>query len=268
MTSIEKIFTRLPLISAVLVVLLGIALAHLLPAIIAAMLPGVEREQLSIFTRLAVGGGILGLLIKLNWQAWSGINRQIKWHSHWVWAGLPICLVAAFNLFFVHWSLLVFDAPGVFFILIDNLATGVFEEMTLRGLAFVILWRAWHHKPYGIVKAAFGQAMIFGMIHLINLSHGFTVDVIAQVIYANLLGVSFAGLLVFTRSIVPCILAHMLINIVGNLNRTFNPDYVPVPQSIEAYAMLIGLIVLFIFPVGLWQLLNGQKASFEAQPAH
>ncbi|MFT6269116.1 MAG: hypothetical protein ACJAVV_001936 [Alphaproteobacteria bacterium] len=89
-------------------------------------------------------------------------------------------------------------------------------------------------------------------MHLLNLHDGFTIDVVAQVIYATLLGIGFAGIVAYTHTIWTAVLAHNFINMIGSINYTFNPSYVDSPNTAASYLVLIAVIFTLVTLPELW----------------
>lgn len=72
----------------------------------------------------------------------------------------------------------------------------VLEELVYRCLLFRVLERAW---GTGVALAV--QAVVFSLLHLGNIGHGSTGDVMAMLVSVTLLGLLWAGLFVLTRNL-------------------------------------------------------------------
>jgi len=83
------------------------------------------------------------------------------------------------------------------------LLVGLTEEVLFRGLAYSALRRL------GVTRAALGSALIFGLLHLLNVAQGagFVVTVL-QVVYAFALGSAFAAGLEAGGRLTPLVAAH------------------------------------------------------------
>ena len=83
-----------------------------------------------------------------------------------------------------------------------------FEEVAIRGVILILLL-----KRYDKTKAVFFSAFLFGIGHIIGFFLGNDlVSSVIQVLYAFCLGVLFAALVIKTNSLLPGIIAHMIIN--------------------------------------------------------
>ena len=255
MRTLNRLTMAYPVGMTCLLVLLAIVISQLGAVLLTNIVTNIDRATFALFTRYGTALLMITLLWKLNALSESGISKPMnQWGKKWPLATLPMMLVACFNLSGIEWSNLIFSIDKIPFWVFENLATGVFEEVMMRAMAFFILYRAWQHQNNGLLKAAAVQALIFGLLHLINLINGFTIDTIAQVIYATLLGLSFAGVVAYTGSIWPASIVHGLINAVANVNRTFMPNYIETFTSVAVYALFIVLILLVTTLPGLYML--------------
>ena len=83
-----------------------------------------------------------------------------------------------------------------------------FEEVAIRGVILILLL-----KRYDKAKAVFFSALLFGIGHILGFFLGNDlVSSVIQVLYAFCLGVLFAALVIKTNSLLPGIIAHMIIN--------------------------------------------------------
>ncbi|MBT0584812.1 CPBP family intramembrane glutamic endopeptidase [Alteromonas oceanisediminis] len=248
MQSLERFFKNHPLLGAAVTVLVLIIFTQLGAVILGAVHPEIGREYFATVLRLLSGGIVIALMSRLCWLEAGFISTPVhRWGKRWPLAMLPLASLGIVNFFGVEWHTLQFDVATFWFWLIDNASTGVFEETMMRAIAFCILLKAWGNTRAGVYKAAIAQAVIFGLVHLLNLLNGFAVEVVAQVIYATLIGFGFAGAVIYTRSIWPAVLVHGFINAVANINSYFDPNFVNTPTDI---ATLTGLVA-FIFVISI-----------------
>ena len=84
---------------------------------------------------------------------------------------------------------------------------GVLEEIIFRGLLFTAMCRS------NVKSAIVVSSLTFGMGHIVNLLNGaLTADTICQVIYACAIGFCFTVVFYVGKSIVPCIICHIIVN--------------------------------------------------------
>jgi membrane protease YdiL (CAAX protease family) len=97
------------------------------------------------------------------------------------------------------------------FLFVLMLIPGIWEEVAFRGVILNL-----QLKKYNKLTVIFLNGILFGLFHFVNLL--VTKDLFLtglQVIYASCLGISFAYMFIKTKSLLPSILAHYLIDSVG-----------------------------------------------------
>jgi membrane protease YdiL (CAAX protease family) len=268
MKFLQSCLSKFPLVTTTIMVMLAITIAKAPAYIFSELLDKANLELLSTLARLLTALIFIVLMSKLSWAKNAGISQPIKnWRKHWFIVICPILVIGLINFTGVQWDALQFSFSKLFKLLSENLAVGLFEETVMRGFAFYVLARAWSSQTYGLYKAALAQSLIFGLLHLLNLSEGFQVDVIAQVIYATLLGIGFAGVVAYSRTLWTVVFGHTFINTVGSINSIFNPDYVDAANSVSNYLVLTVVIFVLVTLPGLWCLKKAKQSHFNGAPA-
>lgn len=133
----------------------------------------------------------------------------------------PFILLASVNLWSgvsVHYSPL-----NQMFAVLTMALVGYVEEILFRGFLFKAI------EKDSIKQAIIISAVTFGAGHIINLLTGqATVDTILQIMYAMAIGFAFVMVFYKSKSLIPCIVTHSLINTTskfsGESSRVF--DYV------------------------------------------
>ncbi|MCK0070953.1 CPBP family intramembrane glutamic endopeptidase [Kordiimonas laminariae] len=206
---------------------------------------GIDQDITKAILRYFIAITIIITLFKLNWlrDAWftKPTGRQFR---YWLLAIIPTALVCSLNLASFDFSTLEFSTTSIAGWILGNFSTGLFEETLLRGFCFFLLFNAWADTRSGLFKAALVQAGIFGILHFLNLTEAPLVDTGAQVIYATIFGICFAGIAAYTRNIWIPIIAHTLINASGSINSFFLPGYEQSAGDIGGYA--VAVIIIFI----------------------
>ncbi|GAF70078.1 unnamed protein product [marine sediment metagenome] len=109
--------------------------------------------------------------------------------------------------------------PGVYslgwFIWIFMIRPGIWEEVAFRGVVIPLL-----SKKYKQILTILISGIIFGLAHAFNiigvlLSGGPHIYTLFQVIYATLMGFSMGYMYLKTKSLLPSIIYHYLIDTVG-----------------------------------------------------
>ncbi|HUW90112.1 MAG TPA: CPBP family intramembrane glutamic endopeptidase, partial [Candidatus Nanopelagicaceae bacterium] len=113
----------------------------------------------------------------------------------------------------------IFGNPGTsisiygWFIFILALIPGIWEEVSFRGVISTLNLRKYSRTTVLIVVS-----IIFGLFHYFNLLVGSDLVLTGiQVIYASLLGFLLGYLFIKTKSLIPSIILHYLIDSVGAL---------------------------------------------------
>ncbi|NNF46829.1 MAG: CPBP family intramembrane metalloprotease [Desulfofustis sp.] len=253
MHSFQEMLEKRPLFYSVLIPVLAVGLLFLVK------LNGTDEFALFDWPRLLVLNGIsiatIFYLYRFGWQQNSGLAQPFNaWHKKWLWATLPMLALGLLNFTAVQWGQLDWSPIRVSAWLASNLSTGIFEEVLMRGFCFYLLLRAWGQTKKGVYLAAIVQALIFGVAHLGNLYHMPALDVIAQVIFATMIGFGFAGLVYMTKSLWPAIIVHSFINGASSMNEYMQPGFeMDGGPGLAGYVFIIVLFFLLAtLPGGLY----------------
>ena len=222
--------------------------------------PGVLFEWPRLFVLVAISVAIVKLLKQFNWADESGLTSSISsWYPKWPLASIPLLLIALLSLTTVDFASLEFSPLRISAWLISNFATGFFEEVLMRGLCFYILLKAWGDSKKGVFLAALFQAFVFGVAHIGNLYNTPMLDVFAQVAFATLIGIGFAGLVYLTQSLWPAIIVHTVINSTGSINNYLIPQVTEFQSpGLAAYLVIIAIFFVLSTIPGLFYLRSGQ----------
>ncbi len=137
----------------------------------------------------------------------------------------------------------VFDAPDIrpdpdvigwgYFLL--ALVPGIWEELAFRGL---ILWKC--RQVFSTKTSVLVSALFFGLFHFSNLISQAPGEAIPGVVMAFFFGIGWGYLTVRSRSVVPAILSHYLID---SLGQVFFAVEISNPMLLTGY--LLSLTLLF-----------------------
>lgn len=203
------------------------------------------RDIISSLIKNVITVALVVMLIKFKWLERSLLITPFKaWNAKWWLASLPMLIVALLNLTSIDFSLLSFNFLKAISWFYTNLSTGLFEEILLRGVCFTVLYAAWKEKENALIKAAICQALIFGLAHYVNLTKAPFLEVSVQVTYSTLIGIGFAGVFAYSKSLWPAIALHTLINACGSIGLYFQLDYIATQPSMTIYAMIIVIIAI------------------------
>ncbi|MFX1501248.1 MAG: type II CAAX prenyl endopeptidase Rce1 family protein [Promethearchaeota archaeon] len=169
------------------------------------------------------------------------------------------------NIFIGRWYLdwkILFGNPSLttglgWFLFIFMLIPGIWEEIAFRGVILNL-----QLKIYSVTASIILNGVLFGLFHLINLISGANLFLtLMQVIYASFIGFTFAYIYTKTKSLLPCILAHYLLDAVGQLFLAPVVSYNPTYLNLGLYLVLgIGVVPMFLL-IGLTKLLVKEEVE-------
>lgn len=122
----------------------------------------------------------------------------------------------------------------------------ILEELLFRGAITKVLL-----KKYNPVTAILVSGLIFGIFHVNP----------AQVVGAILIGFVLAWIYYRTRSLIPCILIHIMNNSLSVYLSLKFPDVDSCSELIGENVYLIGLIVAVVLLLLSWRMMNTYKLS-------
>lgn len=215
--------------------------------------------------QLLMAVGLIWLVKRYDLFEQTGLAKPIsEWPRKWPFAVIPMAMLGLLNLISTDWTALDFDGIRIGGWLFNSISTGLFEEIFLRGFCFFFLLQCWQDRKNALFWAAFAQALIFGLAHLSNLQDSPAGDIIPQVVYATLLGIGFAGIAAYTKSVWPTIAIHSFINAMGDLDTFFAPEQAGTVGSASNYLVAIAIIFLVSTLPGLYLLRLRQKQLAKA----
>jgi membrane protease YdiL (CAAX protease family) len=101
--------------------------------------------------------------------------------------------------------------PMIPAIIFNDLATGIFEEILMRGLFMTAMLVQFGGTAKGRIFCVLLNGLVFGLLHLIG------GDLLA-VLFTGILGIGFAAAYVYSKNLLSCIIFHALWNIVFKIS--------------------------------------------------
>ena len=127
-------------------------------------------------------------------------------------------------------------------------APGLYEEVVLRGSALsnMIYW--WKDKPNPVLRSLVVSSLIFGALHLINLSHAGVAETLMQVGYAAGAGFLFGAAYLRSRNIVGPVICHAIVDITASIFTLPEnaPEVIPFTIATSIIITVGGILI------GLW----------------
>jgi len=167
------------------------------------LIPGLSDPVRNISSKITECILAIFLLGTLSW--WQEAGFVPHWHWRDFVPALPLLFLPLLMVIFQLNKLQFSNIPLLFFFAALAAMTGFAEETIFRGIAVHAL------QSKGFLRAALFSSLIFGLLHFVNLLQGANLlATIGQVIFAILIGIAFAGPLIYTGSIWPIIFIHAI----------------------------------------------------------
>lgn len=177
----------------------------------AALLPDQEDGVADLVGDVLPAAAVAWLLAHLGWFARAGFSGPSQWRSLRLFifpALLPVLgvLDSLDKADLSDTARAVVELPG-------PLLTGFWEEGLVRGFLLFVLLAAALRSGRGPIAAVLGSSVVFGLMHAINAIYGDPAQVASQVIYATLIGICFAALLLRTNALWMLVALHFLFDV-------------------------------------------------------
>ena len=169
---------------------------------------------------------ILALVISLKRVSFYGLTKVANVRKYLYF--IPLLLIASVNL----WNgINITTTPSeIVFHILTMINVGFLEEMIFRGFLFNMMAKD------NVKSAIIVSSITFGIGHIVNLLNGADlVPTLMQICYAIAIGYLFVTIYYRSKSLVPCIITHALINSLSIFN---------VENGISLYIVPIFLVVV------------------------
>ena len=164
---------------------------------------------------------LIGIVLLLKKSAYYGFTKvqNPKKYLYFI----PLGVIASVNL----WSgfNINHSASEILFHILTMINIGLIEELIFRGFLFRMMEKS------NLKSAILVSAVTFGMGHMINLLNGAElIPTLMQIGYATAIGYLFVIIFHKSKSLVPCIITHCLVNSLSvfNVENTFSLYIAPV----------------------------------------
>lgn len=131
---------------------------------------------------------------------------------------------------------------NIFNSFIIALSAGIFEEFLVRLLMFDGFAQLLKNQKYGLPLAAIYSSIIFGLLHLSNLTFQPFDVTCQQIFYATAIGLMFSFVRLKTNGVLICVLLHSLIDFQPNISGS---------GTIMPWLLLFGIFIPIML-VSLW----------------
>lgn len=147
---------------------------------------------------------------------------------------IPLLLIVSVNL----WNGININNTGseILFRFLTMINIGFLEEIIFRGFLFKMMAKD------NIKSAIIVSSLTFGIGHIVNLLNGAElIPTLLQICYAISLGYLFVTILIKSKSLIPCIITHILINFLS----IFNVDNTNMMYITSIFLVVISIIYSF-----------------------
>lgn len=152
---------------------------------------------------------LVGIVLSLKKSAYYGFTkvRNSKKYLYFI----PLAVIISVNLwngFNINHS-----ASEIIFHILTMINIGFIEELIFRGFLFRMM------AKNGVKSAIIVSALTFGIGHIVNLLNGAAwIPTLMQICYATAIGYLFVIIFHKSKSLVPCIITHCLVNSLSVFN--------------------------------------------------
>ena len=166
-------------------------------------------DFISVVINTLFSFGLLMLISKLDKEEYYGLVgvKDLKKYLYF----LPLVLILTVNL----WNGININGSwkSIVFYILNMLNVGFIEEIIFRGFLFKMM------EKDNLRKAIIVSSITFGVGHIINLFMGAElIPTLLQICYATSIGYLFVTIFYKSKSLVPCIITHSIMNALSLFN--------------------------------------------------
>lgn len=152
---------------------------------------------------------LIVLMIILKRTSYYGLKKVTNFKKYLYF--IPLLLIASVNL----WNGVNINnsAREIIFHILTMLNVGFIEEIIFRGFLFKMMEKS------NLKRAIIVSSVTFGIGHIVNLLNGADlIPTLMQICYAIAIGYVFVTIFHKSKSLIPCIITHSLINSLSIFN--------------------------------------------------
>lgn len=184
-----------------------------------------------------------------NWN-YYGFNSVKKMDNKTKRLFIPLFIIAILPLI-VGFSVDL-KLEDIIYIIVFMAIVSFVEETMFRGVILRIL------QKKSNMHAIWGSCLLFSIPHMLNTLNGKdSVEAIVQTLFAFIVGLILAMLMIKTNNIVPLIIYHFINNTVSSVTRS------DVNESVELYFTLILFAIGVIYAIYLYRLIKNDSSKAE-----
>ncbi|MBR3357519.1 MAG: CPBP family intramembrane metalloprotease [Solobacterium sp.] len=188
---------------------------------------------------IAMCAALLAFILKNGLAEYYGLDhwgKRIRPMLYYI----PLWIVASGNL----WGGIApkYEGAGLFYAIVMFALVGVVEELLLRGFLFRAMC-----EDGSVVTAIIVSSVTFGMGHIVNLLSGHGgMETLVQVIFAVAIGFLFTLVYYRSESLLPCILAHSIIDVLSVFSAR--------SETMDTIYIVSVFVITAVYGIYLWKL--------------
>ena len=166
-------------------------------------------SSVSFVVNTVLSACLIGIVFSLKKSAYYGFTkvRDLKKYLYFI----PLAVIISVNL----WSgfNINHSSSEIIFHILTMINIGFIEELIFRGFLFKMM------AKNNVKSAIIVSALTFGIGHIVNLLNGAElIPTLMQICYATAIGYLFVIIFHKSKSLVPCIITHCLVNSLSVFN--------------------------------------------------
>lgn len=191
-----------------------------------------DISYIGLMVNTLLSAGLIGIILALKRRSYYGLTkvRNAKKCLYFI----PLILILTVNLW--NGINIRHSTAEIIIYVLTMLNVGFIEEIIFRGFLFKMMAKS------NLNSAIIVSSLTFGIGHVINLLNGAElIPTLLQVCYAISIGYLFVILFLKTKSLIPCIITHSLMNALSIFN-------LQNPRSIylsSAFLIIVPLVYAF-----------------------
>jgi len=186
---------------------------------------GIEDYR-SVIVNTIFSIALIVLMIILKRISYYGLKKVANFKAYLYF--IPLLLIASVNL----WNGININnsVSEIIFYILTMINVGFIEEIIFRGFLFKMMAKD------NVKRAVIVSAITFGIGHIVNLLNGADlIPTLMQICYAISIGYLFVIIFQKSKSLIPCIITHCLVNSLSIFN---------VENAISLYVSSMFLIIV------------------------
>ena len=168
-----------------------------------------DISYIGLIVNTLLSAGLIGIILALKRKSYYGLTK-VKNAKKCLYF-IPLILILTVNLW--NGINLNHSAAETIICILNMLNVGFIEEIIFRGFLFKMMAKS------NLNSAIIVSSLTFGIGHVINLLNGAElIPTLLQVCYAISIGYLFVIIFLKTKSLIPCIITHSLMNALSVFN--------------------------------------------------